>query len=436
MKKATNLLSFVAVLTLLVSQVIFAQFPFWEQLALPSYPQWSNYPIQSIRFDSLGNAFAASNYGVIRSLDTGATWTNVLSAGAFSIWITPAGTIFIANGSVWRSSDSGGTWVQMNTGLTSNSVISVAVKDNGLVFAGAMDGSIFRSTDGGQNWQRLRLHLGKFVGIRMIDIASDGTVLAGTTQGRLYRSSDNGRTWHSSLILPSPRESWSFVAASQGEVFATGQGYRYWKHQFYTAVFRSVDNGRRFSKVAELSGILPRTIDADKSGNVFIGSESGVYVSSDHGVTWNQRDSGLTNPVLTAIRIAPDGFVYAGTGSGEMYRSIQPLSSSSMLAGMGEKLHDQPLSYSLGQNYPNPFNPSTTIEFELPTDSKVVLKIYNLLGQIVATLTEGVQPSGHEIVEWNASSFPSGTYFYRLEATSVTNPTETFTSVRKMVLIK
>jgi len=71
---------------------------------------------------------------------------------------------------------------------------------------------------------------------------------------------------------------------------------------------------------------------------------------------------------------------------------------------------------ALGQNYPNPFNPSTNIQFTVPSDGRSVLKVYNTLGQEVATLFDGVTTAGaiHQ-VEFNASNLASGTYFSRLE---------------------
>jgi endonuclease/exonuclease/phosphatase family metal-dependent hydrolase len=95
-----------------------------------------------------------------------------------------------------------------------------------------------------------------------------------------------------------------------------------------------------------------------------------------------------------------------------------------------------PKVYTLEQAYPNPFNPSTTIRFQLPSDSRVTLKVYNLLGQVVATLVNKMERSGYKQVEWNASSFSSGIYFYHLEATSVANPGNSFTQVKKIVLLK
>jgi hypothetical protein len=89
----------------------------------------------------------------------------------------------------------------------------------------------------------------------------------------------------------------------------------------------------------------------------------------------------------------------------------------------------QPKSYSLEQNYPNPFNPSTTIKYSLPNNSAVSLKVYNLIGQEVATLINTYQTSGEYVVTFNASNLSSGVYFYRLDAGS-------YNVVKKMMLLK
>ena len=95
-----------------------------------------------------------------------------------------------------------------------------------------------------------------------------------------------------------------------------------------------------------------------------------------------------------------------------------------------------PKEYALAQAYPNPFNPSTTIQYQLPSDSRVSLRVYNLLGQVVVTLVNQTEPAGYKQVDWNASSYASGIYFYRIEATSVANPGRSFTQVKKMILMK
>jgi len=97
---------------------------------------------------------------------------------------------------------------------------------------------------------------------------------------------------------------------------------------------------------------------------------------------------------------------------------------------------ERPVAYDLGQSYPNPFNPTATIRYDLPADSRVSLRVFNLLGQVVATLSDGIEPAGYRSVEWNAAPFASGIYFYQLEATSVTDPNVSFTQVRKMMLLK
>ena len=88
-----------------------------------------------------------------------------------------------------------------------------------------------------------------------------------------------------------------------------------------------------------------------------------------------------------------------------------------------------PQSFSLDQNYPNPFNPTTTIEFDVSVATQATLKVYNLLGQEVATLVDGnLQPNRYQVT-FDASGMTSGIYFYRLEAGDQFE-------VRKMVLLK
>jgi len=93
-----------------------------------------------------------------------------------------------------------------------------------------------------------------------------------------------------------------------------------------------------------------------------------------------------------------------------------------------------PKIFKLNQNYPNPFNPETTIEYELPYQSFILLKIYNMLGQEVRTLVKEHQQAGVKTVIWNGESntgmqVPSGIYIYRMEA-------DRFVKTQKMILIR
>jgi hypothetical protein len=105
------------------------------------------------------------------------------------------------------------------------------------------------------------------------------------------------------------------------------------------------------------------------------------------------------------------------------------LSSMSTVTGVNNHSPALPGRFSLDQNYPNPFNPSTAIHYTLPMSSQVVLQIYNIVGQKVATLVNGQQKAGDYAVTFNASSLASGVYFYRLQAGN-------FTSSKKMMLLK
>ncbi|MGB5849889.1 MAG: T9SS type A sorting domain-containing protein, partial [Ignavibacteriaceae bacterium] len=88
-----------------------------------------------------------------------------------------------------------------------------------------------------------------------------------------------------------------------------------------------------------------------------------------------------------------------------------------------------PQEYQLSQNYPNPFNPSTTIEYYLPEQADVSVTIYDALGNELEVLFSGNNSAGTHSLNWNASNYASGIYFYRLNA-------GTFNQVKKMLLLK
>jgi hypothetical protein len=93
-----------------------------------------------------------------------------------------------------------------------------------------------------------------------------------------------------------------------------------------------------------------------------------------------------------------------------------------------------PEKFALGQNYPNPFNPTTTIGLALPSESRVSLKIYNIMGQVVRTLKDEIMPAGYHEVVWNGTNqngnrVSSGVYFYKLE-------TDKFSETKKMIMLK
>jgi hypothetical protein len=112
-----------------------------------------------------------------------------------------------------------------------------------------------------------------------------------------------------------------------------------------------------------------------------------------------------------------DNLVVYGIARGELVDGVKK--SGSLI----------PTVYQLYSNYPNPFNPSTMIKYDLPKDSKVVLKLYDVVGREVATLVNGKQTAGSYEVQFNASNLASGVYFFRITAGD-------YIKTQKMVLLK
>ena len=115
------------------------------------------------------------------------------------------------------------------------------------------------------------------------------------------------------------------------------------------------------------------------------------------------------------------------------------VSSNPILTDLESDQISGPTSFSLSQNYPNPFNPSTTIEFALPVAAKIKVKVYDLLGQIVKVIFDGIKDAGYHQLNWNSDyassgSVSSGVYFYELNAVGVDG--REFNQMKKMILIK
>lgn len=113
---------------------------------------------------------------------------------------------------------------------------------------------------------------------------------------------------------------------------------------------------------------------------------------------------------------------------------------SDVTLGARDPLSGIPVQFDLGQNYPNPFNPSTKISFSVPASSRIVISVFNLLGQQVNTIHDGTVAAGAYAVEWNGQDYyqrplGSGIYIYRLSA-YFEDGRKTFTDFKKMILIK
>jgi hypothetical protein len=154
--------------------------------------------------------------------------------------------------------------------------------------------------------------------------------------------------------------------------------------------------------------------------------------STDDGINWG-ADYRLTNDSLLSGRpsVAVSGSSvhvvwYDGReGNDEIYYKRNPTG----ITGLENIESEFPSEFKLEQNYPNPFNPSTSIQYQVSSNTKVSLKVYDVLGNEVATLVNENKTAGSYEVTFDATGLPSGVYFYQLN-------TETFTQTIKMVYLK
>ncbi|MCW9096486.1 MAG: T9SS type A sorting domain-containing protein, partial [Ignavibacteriaceae bacterium] len=125
---------------------------------------------------------------------------------------------------------------------------------------------------------------------------------------------------------------------------------------------------------------------------------------------------------IKGVIIHPDGLLLCGTENGGIF--IADLIPTNV-----DNINNSLVNFSLQQNYPNPFNPGTIITWQLAVSSDVTIKVYDVLGNEVATLVNEEKPAGKYEVKFNGSGLSSGLYFYQLKAGS-------FIQTKKMLLLK
>jgi hypothetical protein len=168
-------------------------------------------------------------------------------------------------------------------------------------------------------------------------------------------------------------------------------------------------------------------------------NNKGFDVEKLSGTTWAK--TGFVAGKGTTTEVNNYSFTDQVTGTGKIsYRLKQyDFGGKVSYSKVIEVSYNGPSAYSLSQNYPNPFNPSTTIKFALPFDSNVKLTVFNVTGQVVKVLANGLLSAGdHNIIfSFNeaGTNLSSGIYFYTLEA-SATSSNSTFRETKKMVLMK
>ncbi len=291
--------------------------------------------------------------------------------------------------------------------------------------------------------------------------------LSGNNVATLYKSTDYGLNWLPLVQIPdlrntAPANHWSNLGGGFLRICPFNENNIFVVHRDYMML--STDGGYNFSSI----NIPPlKELSFDYTENIIYGvAQNTIYRSSDNGITWN---SSAVPFDLNTLEVSPDNnnVIYAGTQTG-LYRSTDKGASwtfynnsftpsknvigiskemnsgdtvivctkdavykvfHDFIVGIGISNSSIPDSYKLEQNYPNPFNPSTKIKFGLSKEGFTSLKIYDALGkEILSNINRVLQPGTYE-VEFNASGYASGIYYYKIISGD-------FSETRKMVLAK
>jgi len=358
--------------------------------------------------------------GYYSSQDQGQRWTlhpikgRSNNLGGFGFGRNSQYLFALTADGVYRSSDAGNQWCSIgpygDSGI-SFYMLSLFVRES-TVIAGIAGGGLFRSSDNGKSWSA-------YSGHRPYQYAvHHDTIFTGAADG-VWCSPDDGVTWK---LIFSPYRIFPSICSNEKSIFASA----------YDFLYRSDDNGSTWARSDSGLPIVKYKISSVFCLNEYIFTrltDKRVYFSHDNGASFSDASQGLDTA---------ESFDYFTDGQ-ELYAySTQSVWACDLkdLADAGDTEKAFPAHFALDQNYPNPFNPFTTIRFELPRESYVLLKLYNLLGQEVMSMLDERRSSGAYTVKMDGSGLSSGVYFYRLEATSIQDPTKSFTQVRKAILIR
>ncbi len=292
---------------------------------------------------------------------------------------------------------------------------------------------------------------------------SGGVYVTGTSSGldhnydyATIKYNRNGDTlWVSRYKSPANWNNFAkaIVPDRLGNVYVSGTSSdSYLNGKYLTIKYKS--NGdtawTRLYRRQSLSFDKAKAIDVDLMGNVYVCGKSygedGVTVSatikysSDGDLMWTYLNHGRENTSIAPSSLIVDdsnNVIITGTNFGRHGSEFAIIKYIQSPDGVFEQPSGVPGSFTLRQNYPNPFNPTTKFSFVIGHSSLVTIKVYDILGKEVATvLNNRKYEIGSYEIPFDASRLASGIYFYRLEAVTVGNPNNSFTQVKKMVLIK
>ncbi len=372
--------------------------------------------VTSIEFDSSNSLFAGTASGIFELRPGDGAWLRVsdgltrstvyqldFSASSKRLYASTADGLFFlpAGQNYW-------------TPLIKQKTYDFVESPDGNHYAGTNVG-IFRDAGGKDIWNIMQTVGIPYTNIYCIALDSSRDLLAGTSSNGAFISMDGGSFWTQTGVS-SPLIFYSVKAMgidNQEGIFAGTDT---------SGAYSSNDLGDNWNSIPSISGKSVTCFLVNNPALYYAGtSDSGAFISTDCGWSWHPANNGLMESGIMSINVDQRGLVYAGTNKG-LFRS------NGITSHVDEKSRF-PSSFSLSQNFPNPFNPATVINYQLPANTFVTLKVYDVLGRLVETLLEERQTAGTHSATFKASGLSSGVYLYRLVAGRNV-------ATKKMILIK
>ena len=411
----------------------------------------SNYPSVSVADENVV-WFSGGTGGVPalwRSTNNGGTITPVNPPPCFEItclFAKSANECFVGDGGstgaaggnakLFRTTNAGVNWTQVNqTGGNSGFFLDIVFSKvnplDGVAFSHPPAGIgqayyLLKTIDGGVNWtvenpSGVTGSMGVWHCVIIYDASAYGLGITGGFFPRVYGTTDAGASWATFPILIAGNPLTSF-AYSQVNTIALASTS--------SVVARTTDQGLTWQTVNSGGALCLRWIPA--SNTCYFMSSGIIKKSMDEGATWSSMTiaggiSGLKHFDFARTGITVYGFGIAADGS--------VIKLTEILTAINTGGENVPDRFKLYQNFPNPFNPSTSIKFDVPRQSQTKIIISDVLGRESAVLVnEQLAPGTYE-VQWDASHFSSGVYYYKLESVETTS-NAIFTDSKRMVLIK
>ena len=421
--------------------------------------QYNGGTIKSVYFanEYFGWAVGEGNTGLYLTTDGGENWikggdrySSVIFIDQYNGWATKDNY----EGGIYKSTNGGISWIEKNS-IRSSSVFFSDINNGWAVGKG---GSILKSTDGGESWATKNsgttndLNCVKFYDSNVgMCVGNEGIVLLSTDGGESWHTQNSGTTKKLNEIKFTNSSSAWVVGANGMILNTTDLGYNWTSYDGVTE-----DELTSISFTNENTGWF-----AGKNGTMFKYQNDLVPVElisftanvDDDLVQLNWRTGTEVNNYGFEIEKCNNaekwiniGFV-EGHGNSSLPNSYSYLDRNVVgeskikyrlkqldFDGKYEYSNEVeveivPVEFVLNQNFPNPFNPVTKITYQIPKESKVVLKVYDILGAEVASLVDETKEAGYYEIELNGINLPSGTYIYRMTAGN-------FVEAKKMVLMK